>query len=387
MKYRRFGRLEWESSALGIGTMRLPGMAEGGGPRAIDESQAVRMIRAGIERGVNYVDLGFPWDMGRHESIVRVVGKALQGGYREKVKIAFTIPASLVSRPDDFDLHLEKQLSWLGCDRVDFCLLGRLTRDNWPLLEKMGVLDRVEDAQADGRVDYAGFSFHDHYQVLKSIMHAYDRWVLCSVEYSFMDVNHDPGANGIRYAAEQGLAVVATRPFKGGRLTKEPPEEVRQTWARSPREWSRAEWALRFVLNHGGVSVAVCDMSSMPQLAENLEVADTAEPGSLSIPDEVTISNVRDVFRKRQQVPCPSCRPCMPCPAGIDVPRFFEIYNDAAMYEDVDTARSLCADERIYPEDCTECGICESRCAKRLPIVDWLTCVRDFLDPPADRGD
>ena len=132
-------------------------------------------------------------------------------------------------------------------------------------------------------------------------------------------------------------------------------------------------------MNHPGVSVAVVDMSGMEQLVENLNVADTAEAGGLSIPDEVTISNVRDAFRKRQQAPCPSCRPCMPCPAGIDVPRFFEIYNDAAMYNDVETGRFICAEERVYPEDCTECGVCESRCAKRLPIVDWLARGRDFL--------
>jgi uncharacterized protein len=69
----------------------------------------------------------------------------------------------------------------------------------------------------------------------------------------------------------------------------------------------------------------------------------------------------------------------MPCPSGIDVPRFFEIYNDAAMYDDVETATSLCVQEQIYPGDCTECRICESRCAKRLPIVDWLSRGRDFL--------
>lgn len=378
MKYRKFGRLEWESSALGLGVMCLPGAA-GRPPGIIDEAETSALIRRALDAGVNYVDLGFPWFVDSHEPVLGAVAKALGGGYREKARLALTVPALHVSSPDDFDLLLERQLAWLGADRVDFCLLGRLTRDNWPSLLAMGILDRVEQAQSDGRVGHAGFSFHDHYQVLKSIVQAYDRWAVCSVEYSFMDANHDPGANGIRYAAEQGLAVVATHPFKQGRLTKEPPEEVQQVWTKSSRAWSRAEWALRFVLNHPGVCVAVADMSTAEQLAENLGVADAAGPNSLSIPDEVTIGNVRDAFRKRQQVPCPSCRPCMPCPAGVDVPRFFEIYNDAAMYQDVETARALCAEERIEMEDCNQCGLCESRCAKRLPIIDWIQKGRDFL--------
>jgi len=378
MKYRRFGRLGWEASALGIGAMHLPRL-EKGGPGTIDEPEAIDMIRRGIDAGINYVDLGFPWDVAAHEPIVRTVGRALCGGYRRRVKVALTIPARSIGSPEDFDRLLETQLTWLGSESVDFCLVGRLTRDTWPALSAMGVLDRLERAQAEGLIGHAGFSFHDHYQVLKSIVQAYDRWTVCSVEYSFTDVKHDPGANGVAWAAEQGLAVVATRPFKGGRLTKEPPEDVRQVWARSSREWSYAEWALRFVLNHPGISVAVADMSSTEQLLDDLRVADAAEADGLTIADEVTISNVRDAFRRRQQVPCPSCRPCMPCPAGIDVPRFFEIYNDAAMYDDVEMARSLCIQERISLEDCTECGECESRCAKRLPIVDWLKRGSGFL--------
>src|SRR5665647_2009141 len=95
VKYRRFGRLGWDSSVLGIGVMRLRARSEGG-PDSIDESEAIRLIRRGIDGGVNYVDLGFPWDMGRHESILRLVGRALEDGYREKVKLALTIPALLV---------------------------------------------------------------------------------------------------------------------------------------------------------------------------------------------------------------------------------------------------------------------------------------------------
>jgi uncharacterized protein len=378
MKYRRFGRLEWAASALGLGAVRVPG-ASAGCRGVLGEPDAIRMIRRGIDGGINYIDLGFPWDLSGYQPILRAVSKALSHGYRDKVNIALTIPAISVSSPDDFERLLETQLSWLGLDRVEFCLVGRLTRDNWPKLQAMGILDCLDDAQADGRIGHAGFSFHDHYQVLKSVVEAYDRWLVCGVDYSYMDVSHDPGATGIRYAAERGLAVVATRPFKGGWLTKDPPEEVQTLWDRSSREWSRAEWALRFVLNHPSVSVAVAGARNMEQLVENLRVADAAEAGGLTVSDEIMISKVRDAFRMRQQVPCPSCRPCMPCPAGIDVPRFFEIYNDAAMYCDMETAGVLCAQEQIHPEDCDDCGVCESRCAKRLPIAEWLARGRDFL--------
>jgi predicted aldo/keto reductase-like oxidoreductase len=378
VKYRKFGRLGWESSILGLGVMKPP-IAQGSEPVRIDEGETIRIIRSAIDRGVNFLDLGFPWDMRQHEALTGVVRKALAEGYRQKVKVSLTIPAYLVRSQGDFSLLLERQLRWLGADGVEFCLLGRLNRDNWPRLRKLGALAWIEDGIRNGLFDAGGFSFHDHYQVLRSILSDYDRWTLASFQYSYMDVDHDPGVSGINLAAQRGLAVVVTEPLRGGRLTAEPPEVVAGVLARAPRKRTLAEWGLRFVWNHGAVSSVVCDMSSMAQLEENLKTADEAEADSLTVGEEVLISEVREGYRTLRRVPCPSCRPCMPCPQGIDVPRFFEVYNDAAMYGDIETARSICRHEQLDPGACTECGLCESRCAKRLPIIDWLTRAREFL--------
>jgi predicted aldo/keto reductase-like oxidoreductase len=382
MRYRRFGPLEWESSALGLGLMRLPESKRG--TAEIDRNEAIRIIRFCIDHGVNYLDIGFPWDVARHTVVLGVIRDALSSGYRQKVKVAVSIPAVAVASAEgqcaaDFDASLEGQLSLLGLDSADFCVVGRLTRDTWPAVLDSGVLDRLDSALADGRVGYAGFSFRDHYRVLKSVVQGYDRWTFCSVEYSYMDVDHNPGTSGLRYASEQGLAVVATAPFKGGRLSKVAPEDVRQRWAASPREWSPAEWALRFVLSDPSVSVVVAGMSSTEQASENVEVADGCEEESLSVADEVAVSRVRDALRARRLVRCPSCRPCMPCPQGIDIPRFIEIYNDALMYRDPETAFLLLEREGICPQACNQCRVCESRCAKRLPIADLLAAGRETL--------
>ena len=220
MKYRSFGRLAWESSILGMGVMRLPGLGEDG-QGAIDESESVRIIRSGIDRGVNYVDLGFPWDMSRHEPIIAVVRDALAGGYRERVKsrahdpcVLDLVAHGLRSLPGQTArMARVRQRGLLPSRPADIGTIGL----SWRGWASSTVLRRRRRTGASAR---AGFSFHDHYQVLKSIVQAYDRWVLCSFQYSYMDVNHDPGATGIRYAADSGLAVVVTEPLKGGRLTE-----------------------------------------------------------------------------------------------------------------------------------------------------------------------
>ena len=378
MKYRKFGRLEWKSSVLGFGVMRLPRIRDGV-PSLIDEAESVRMIRYAVDRGANYLDLSFPWDIKQQEAIIRVARNLLRDGYLEKVRVALAIPAFHVKSAEDLDRELEKQLAGLGEERVDFCILGRLNRENWPKLRDMGALTWAEGKIREGRFKGLGFSFHDHYQVLRDILDDYDRWTLCSFRYSYMDFDHDPGISGINYAAARGLAVVITEALRGGRLTRQPFDAVADAWASAPMEHTLAQWGLRFVWNHKAVSTVVCDMSSMEQVMENLGTAENAAADSMSVQEELLISRVRDAFRSRRQVPCPSCRLCMPCPVGIDVPRFFEILNDAVIYEDSETARTACRNEQLHPEDCTECRLCERRCAKRIPIVDWLNRSKEFL--------
>jgi len=69
----------------------------------------------------------------------------------------------------------------------------------------------------------------------------------------------------------------------------------------------------------------------------------------------------------------------MPCPEGIDVPRIFEIYNDAMKYRDVETGRCIYRDEQHWAANCTQCGVCVRACAKSLPILDWLQPAHDLL--------
>jgi predicted aldo/keto reductase-like oxidoreductase len=378
MEYRKFGELDWNVSVLGFGVMRLPSIDED--PADIDEATAIKMIRYAIDKGVNYLDLGYPYDMSLYERQSRIVGRALQDGYRQKIRITATLSTFSMKTSTDFDRCLNKQLKWLKVDRLDFYLLGRLNRDNWPALESLGVLNVAEKAMIDGRIGHLGFSFHDHFQVLRDILNAYDNWELGQFQYSYMDINHDPGFSGIKYAADQGLAVVVTEPLRWGRLTKEPPVPVAKVWASAPQRRSLTEWGLRWVWNHPEVSVVVSDMSTIEQVKENIDRADCAQPDSLTVRELVLLNRIRDAYQALKVVPCTSCRACMPCPMGIDVPRIFELYNDAVMYNDIKTTRSIYRAEQHDINRCSECNICANACAKRLTMLEYLRAARRLLN-------
>jgi predicted aldo/keto reductase-like oxidoreductase len=54
MQYRKFGKLDWQASALGFGCMRLP--TTEGKPGNIDQTKTTEMIHTAIAAGVNYFD-------------------------------------------------------------------------------------------------------------------------------------------------------------------------------------------------------------------------------------------------------------------------------------------------------------------------------------------
>jgi len=379
MQYRKFGKLDWKVSALGFGAMRLPTI--GGAMGSIDEPEAIRMIRRAIDGGVNYVDSAYLYHMGNSE---RLVGKALKDGYRQKMRMATKLPARSIEKPEDFDRIFNEQLERLDIDKIDFYLLHGLARDSWYKVRDFGVLDWAERQMVRGRIGRLGFSFHDQYDVFKEIVDGYDNWVLAQIQYNYMDVNEQAGRRGVEYAAGKGLAIVVMEPLRGGKLSKEPPEPVARVWESARRRIKPVEWALRWVWDQPEISVALSGMSTMEQVEENLAIADRSGVGVVTEEEKKLYERAREGYRSLTPVPCTNCRYCQPCPNKVEIPRVFQIYNDAIMYGDIPSGKfayngpfAIAQDQRA--DKCLECGECLEKCPQKIEIPEWLKKAHEAL--------
>lgn len=375
MQYRTFGRLAWKPSALGFGTMRLPVLD--GDAAQIDEAEATRMLHYAIDHGVNYVDTAYGYHRGNSEPFV---GRALQGGYREKVCLATKLPCWLVQEPADLDRYLNEQLERLQTTHIDFYLLHALNAGSWSKVRDVGVLAWAERALADGRIRHLGFSFHDKYEVFQEIVDATDLWTFCQIQYNYMDVDEQAGTRGLRYAASQGLAVVVMEPIRGGQLSN-PPEAVAALWESAPRKRTPAEWALQWVWNQPEVSLLLSGMSTMEQVQENVASAGRSAVGGLTAEELALVDRVRDTYRQLIPIPCTGCEYCQPCPNKVAIPRILEMYNETVIYRSPDKGRLFYSwlEPEQRADQCAECGECEEKCPQKIEIIAWLKKVHEAL--------
>jgi predicted aldo/keto reductase-like oxidoreductase len=380
MQYRRFGKLDWKVSALGFGAMRLPVIK--GDQSKIDEPEAIKMIRHAADNGVNYIDTAYMYHMGQSEILV---GKALKDGYRQKMKVVTKLPARMIVKAEDFDRILDEQLKKLDVDMIDFYLLHGLDKAGWTKIRDFDVLNWAEKQMAKGKFGRLGFSFHDEFPVFKEIIDSYDNWVLAQVQYNYMDENEQAGRKGVEYAASKDIAVVVMEPLRGGKLAKDPPPEpVAKVIKNAKPKMGGVEWALQWVWNQPEISMLLSGMSTMEQVVENLQIADRSHPGIFKAPELEVIKQIKEAYKSLSPIPCTSCRYCVPCPNNVEIPRIFQIYNDAVMYDDMQSGKFMYNAPFGIPQDqradqCTECEECLEKCPQKIDIPSWLKKAHEAL--------
>lgn len=364
--------------------MRLPTVADQMAGEKVDVQKATSMIRAAIDGGVNYIDTAYPYHNGESEL---VVGSALSEGYRDKVFLATKLPSWLVTSREEMDRYLDEQLARLATDHIDFYLLHGLNGETWENLSRLGVLEFLDTARADGRIRQPAFSFHDHFPVFREIVDAYE-WTFAQIQYNYMDEQAQAGTKGLRYASEQGLGIVIMEPLRGGLLSGDVPA-IHEHIRRAPVRRTPSEWGLRWVWNHPEVTVVLSGMSSMEQVRENLAYAEQGLPNSLSPEELAVVETMRETFASRVKIPCTGCRYCMPCQNGVEIPQCFEYYNQAHAYDATEKAKGVylwalggtfSGGIPNYASCCIECGECEDKCPQGLPIRKYLHEVADLFE-------
>ena len=367
MQYRK-DRKGNDLSILGYGCMRFT--KKGGG---IDMAKTEQELLAAYRAGVNYYDTAYIYPGSE-----AAVGEIFERNHiREKVNIATKLPQYLIGNRAALDRYFDEELSRLRTSYVDYYLMHHLTDvAMWEKLKKVGILEWIQEKKQSGAIRNIGFSYHGNTENFLKILNDYD-WDFCQIQYNYLDEVAQAGKAGLQAAAAKGIAVMIMEPLRGGKLVNMLPDAAKKAMAESGRNWSAAEWGLRWLYNQSEVTVVLSGMNSLEMVEANCRTASDARAGSLTAEDFETLEKVKRAIREKEKVGCTGCRYCMPCPKGVDIPGIFRCYN-AMFTESKSGGRSQFIQtvgltrEPAFASQCIRCGKCEQHCPQSIPIREKL---------------
>jgi len=145
--YRTLGRTGEKVSLIGLGGYHLGSQS--------DPEESIRIIRTGIDAGINFLDNC--WDYNGGESELRM-GKALRDGYRQKAFLMTKIDGRNKAAAT---AQLNESLRRLQTDRIDLLQFHEVIRDSDPdRVFAEGAMEVVQEAQKAGKVRFIGFTGH-----------------------------------------------------------------------------------------------------------------------------------------------------------------------------------------------------------------------------------
>jgi aryl-alcohol dehydrogenase-like predicted oxidoreductase len=197
-----------------------------------EEQDSIRIIRAALDGGINFLDNC--WDYNGGESEVRM-GKALRDGYRQKAFLMTKIDAR--SKKGALQ-QIDQSLRRLQTDRIDLLQFHEVIRDTDPelIFAVNGGMEAAVEAKDKGKVRYIGFTGHKSPEIhLKMLQTAFEhRFTLNAVQMplNVMDAHYDSFEKRVLpVLVQHNIGVLGMKPMGSGLIleskTAEPVECLR----------------------------------------------------------------------------------------------------------------------------------------------------------------
>ncbi|HBG05718.1 MAG: aldo/keto reductase [Geobacteraceae bacterium GWC2_58_44] len=154
MIYRTLGSTNERVSAIGVGGWHL-------GLRKVSESVSIDIVRAALDRGINFMDNC--WDYNEGASEIRM-GKALRDGYRDR---AFLMTKIDGRSKKEATRQLDESLKRLQVEMIDLVQHHEILRfeDPYRIFDEEGANAALVEARAAGKIRYIGFTGHKDPQI------------------------------------------------------------------------------------------------------------------------------------------------------------------------------------------------------------------------------
>jgi aryl-alcohol dehydrogenase-like predicted oxidoreductase len=320
MHYRSLGQTGIQVSEVGLGAMPLGGMVtQADGTRfgwsGTDDQESIALIHRAEELGINLLDTAEAYGDGHGEAIV---GEALRGR-RDRWIVATKVrpnegmaadTPNIAAARQRLTTACEQSLRRLQSDYIDIYQLHAIPHQ-WAIPVVMETLAQLQTA---GKIRWYGISTNNREAIDQ--LRAFGPLHVLQIGYNLLERQADAL---LHWARAENIGTLIRVPLAKGMLTGKysgtqpvamPPGDHRYTrfqqavtvdglrklpqlnFLRTP-ERSMVQAALRFVLDHPGVSSVIAGAKTRQQIAENARASDlpplSAEHRAMALPIADTI--------------------------------------------------------------------------------------------------
>lgn len=352
-----------ELPLLGFGAMRLPKSDD-----KIDFGAAQEMIDYAMKNDLNYFDTAYPYHGGESEIFL---AKALEKYDRSSYFLTDKLPIYHISKDDDAEKYFSEQLKKCNTEYFDFYLLHAMNKERMKIMEDFNLYDFLLKKKEEGKIKHIGFSFHGDNETLENLVSNY-KWDFVQLQINYYDWHEFDAKLQYDILEKYNLPCFVMEPVRGGFLSSFAPR-VENHMTDYNKDASISSWAIRWVASLPNVAIVLSGMSNMKQIKDNVS---TMSPFNKISDDELKVINsVVEELRKIKPIPCTSCRYCMPCPAGVNIPGIFTIYNnykktENAVYVKNSYLNNLQEESRAH--NCVKCLACIPACPQNIDIPTEL---------------
>jgi aryl-alcohol dehydrogenase-like predicted oxidoreductase len=297
MKYRRFGKTEWDVSEIGYG---MWGMGEW---KNSDDDKSLKSLQRALDLGCNFFDTAWIYGRGKSEELLRGL---VRTNPDKKLYTATKIPPKNFKwpskreylledcfPPDHIQKFVEKSLENIGVSSIDLIQL-HTWEDLW--LDDDRWIKKLSDLKSEGIIKSIGISLNrwEPWNGIKAV----ESGLIDAVQVIYNIFDQNPQDELFPACKKHDVAVIARVPFDEGTLTgiltKDstwPDGDWRNTYfvpenlissvdhaealkPLIPESMTMAEMALRFILKEPVVSTIIPGMRKRKHVESNIATSD-----------------------------------------------------------------------------------------------------------------
>jgi len=358
MYYRPLGKTGKNVSVISLGGMRYRPEDYKDGP----EKCAEIVLRA-VELGVNLFDTAPRYCDGQSEVILGHALKQLKEKPYVSTKCALWMADTATGAYD----AVQKSIERIGVDKIDFYHMWCIQSmdDYQQMIAPGGLYEGLLRAKEDGLIEHICCSVHADGAGIKQII---KDGLIESVILGYNALNFAFRREGVIACHEADIGVMAMNPLGGGMI---PQYGDAFSFLKETPDETIVQAALRFLLGQKEITCTLPGPADIAELEACVSAADREREMG-----EAVFETVAAHLKENLNTLCTSCGYCEPCPMGVPIVKMLSTYNKSLLTGNLsDISTSLAGKWCLSPADaakCTACGLCETRCTQKLPIIERL---------------